>query len=68
MNEFGVVRSEEESEDLARTASRARLRRMLLIGIPLVAILVAAWIYLTGGRYESTENASLQRGMVAVDS
>jgi membrane fusion protein (multidrug efflux system) len=66
MNEFGVVRSEEESEDLARAARRARLRRTLLIGIPIVALLIAAWIYLTGGRYQSTENASLQTGMVAV--
>jgi membrane fusion protein (multidrug efflux system) len=66
MNEIGVVRSEEESEDLARAAGRARLRRILLIGIPIVAIVIAAWIYLTGGRYESTENASLQTGLVAV--
>ena len=66
MNEFGVVRSEEESEDLAHAGSRARLRRKLLIGIPILAVLIAAWIYLTGGRYESTENASLQTGMVAV--
>ncbi|HUD30566.1 MAG TPA: HlyD family secretion protein, partial [Novosphingobium sp.] len=27
---------------------------------------VAAWFYLTGGRYESTDNASLQTGMVAI--
>jgi membrane fusion protein (multidrug efflux system) len=65
MSEFGVVTGEEDSGELA-SAGRARLRRALLIGIPIVAILVAAWIYLTGGRYESTQNASLQTGMVAV--
>ena len=66
MSEFGIVRAEEDSDSGTRNAGRARLRRILLIGIPLVAILVAAWIYLTGGRYESTQNASLQTGMVAV--
>jgi membrane fusion protein (multidrug efflux system) len=65
MSEIGVVTGEEDSGEQA-SAGRARLRRNLLIGIPVIAILIAAWIYLTGGRYESTENASLQTGMVAV--
>ncbi len=65
MSEIGVVTGEEDSGEQAG-AGRATLRRNLLIGIPVVAILIAAWIYLTGGRYESTENASLQTGMVAV--
>ena len=66
MSEFGVVTGEEESGDRARAAARARLRRFLLIAIPVVAVVAALWIYLTGGRYESTDNASLQTGMVAV--
>jgi membrane fusion protein (multidrug efflux system) len=66
MSEFGVVTGEEESDGQARTAGRAKLRRFLLIGIPVVAVIIALWIYLTGGRYESTENASLQTGMVAI--
>jgi membrane fusion protein (multidrug efflux system) len=66
MREIGVVTGEEESSDRASAASRARLRRFLLIAIPIVAAIIALWIYLTGGRYESTENASLQAGIVAV--
>lgn len=65
MNEIGVVRAEEDASRRAGSA-RARLRRSLLIGIPVVAVIVALWIYLTGGRYQSTDNASLQTGMVAV--
>jgi membrane fusion protein (multidrug efflux system) len=34
-----------------------RLRNMLLIGIPVLAIIVGGGIYLTGGRYISTDNA-----------
>jgi membrane fusion protein (multidrug efflux system) len=65
MSEFGVVTGEEDSGDRAGL-DRARLRRLLLIGIPVVAVIAALYIYLTGGRFESTDNASLQTGMVAV--
>jgi membrane fusion protein (multidrug efflux system) len=45
---------------------RRRLRTVLMIAGPAVVLAVAAWFYLTGGRYESTDNASLQTGMVAI--
>lgn len=45
---------------------RRRLRGPLMIAGPLVVLAVAAWFYLTGGRTESTDNASLQTGMVAI--
>jgi membrane fusion protein (multidrug efflux system) len=36
---------------------RARLRKILLIGIPALALVIGAGIYFTGGRYISTDNA-----------
>ena len=36
---------------------RARLRRLLLIGIPALALVIGAGIYFAGGRYISTDNA-----------
>jgi membrane fusion protein (multidrug efflux system) len=51
-----------------RFKRRPRLRAFLMIGGPLLVLIVAAWFYITGGRYESTENASLQTGMVAISA
>jgi len=45
---------------------RRRIRRVLLVVVPLAILLAVGWAYLTGGRYESTENAMLQAGMVAI--
>jgi membrane fusion protein (multidrug efflux system) len=50
------------------SARKSRLRLPLLLGGVLVAILIALWFYLTGGRYETTDNAYLQSGQVAVTS
>ena len=44
----------------------ASYRKLLLVAAPAVACVVAAYFYLTGGRYESTENAYLQSGLVSV--
>ncbi|TCM16160.1 membrane fusion protein (multidrug efflux system) [Novosphingobium sp. PhB165] len=43
-----------------------RARKPLLVLIPLAAVIAGAMIYLGGGRYEETENAYLQSGLVAV--
>ncbi|PEQ10643.1 secretion protein HlyD [Novosphingobium sp. PC22D] len=48
------------------TAQRRRIRLVLMIGGPALVIAVALYFYLTGGRIESTDNASLQTGMVAI--
>ena len=40
-----------------RGALRARLRLILLVIVPLVAALAGVGLYLTGGRYISTDNA-----------
>lgn len=46
--------------------SRSRLRRPLLLAAPILVIVGALYFYLTGGRYESTDNASLQTGLVGI--
>jgi len=43
-----------------------RLRLPLLIAAPVIAVLVALFVYLHGGRYESTDNAYFQSGLGAV--
>lgn len=45
---------------------RKRTRMILMLAAPVVVLIGALYLYLTGGRYESTENASLQTGMVAI--
>lgn len=54
-----------ESEPPKAPRSRS-LRTVLMIAGPLVVIVVAGWFWLTGGRYESTDNASVQSAMVAI--
>lgn len=43
-----------------------RLRKPLLLLAPVIVILGAMFFYLHGGRYESTDNAFLQSGLVSV--
>ena len=45
---------------------KSRLRRPLMLGGLLVAIVVGLWFYLTGGRYVETDNAQMQTGKVMV--
>lgn len=47
---------------------RRRLRALLLIGVPLLVVLAAGYLYLTGGRYVTTENAYVRADMVAVSA
>lgn len=57
----------EEAEFLGSVPRpRRRIRGILMLAAPVVVLIGGAYVYLTGGRYESTENASLQTGMVAV--
>ena len=43
-----------------------RFRKLLLLLAPLVVVAGALFFYLHGGRYESTDNAYLQSGLVSV--
>jgi membrane fusion protein (multidrug efflux system) len=51
----------------ARPARRRHTVRVVLLVLgPLVALAVAAYVYATGGRYVTTDNAYVRAGMVAV--
>jgi len=65
MNAESSIPLEEDSE-LAVPRSRRRLRRVLMLAAPAALAIGGLYVYLTGGRYESTDNAQLQTGMVAV--
>ena len=45
---------------------RSKLRRPLMLGGIVVALLIGAYIYFTGGRYVETDNAQLQTGKVMI--
>src|ERR1700737_252442 len=45
-----------------------RLRLPLMIGGPVLAAIIASYFYLTGGRYEGTDDAYVQTASVAVSS
>ena len=47
---------------------RKRLRGILMLLAPLVVVIGALYFYLTGGRYESTENSQLQTGLVGISA
>jgi membrane fusion protein (multidrug efflux system) len=67
MNAESQIAVEDDSgSDIPR--QRRGLRRTLMLAAPVVVLIGALYFYLTGGRYESTENASLQTGMVAVSA
>src|SRR3546814_6193668 len=55
----------EEEETLMRGA---KVRKPLLIAAPVVVLNVALFVYLHGGRYETTDNAYLQSGLISVSS
>ena len=59
---------ESELADGANWNRRKRIRGILMLLAPLIVVIGAVYFYLTGGRYESTENAQLQTGMVGVSS
>jgi membrane fusion protein (multidrug efflux system) len=46
----------------------ARHRRLFLIGGPIIALAVAVLFYLTGGRYQSTEDAYIQAARVQIST
>lgn len=48
--------------------ARRRLRTPLLLLAPIVAVLAIAYFYLSGGRYEATDNGYLQSGLVSVSA
>ncbi|EHJ62701.1 secretion protein HlyD family protein [Novosphingobium pentaromativorans US6-1] len=65
MNAQSSIAADSEAETVIPPRKRSR-RTILMITGPAVLLLVALAAYLSGGRYESTDNASLQTGMVAI--
>jgi membrane fusion protein (multidrug efflux system) len=49
-------------------ALKKRLRRILLMGGPLLVLVVGSYLYLTGGRYVSTDNAYVGADNVTVSA
>jgi membrane fusion protein (multidrug efflux system) len=47
---------------------RRRLRAILLLAAPLVAIAAGLFFYLSGGRYQETDNGSIQSGLAQVSA
>ncbi|MGR6329645.1 HlyD family secretion protein [Sphingomonas sp. XXL09] len=47
-------------------ARRNRLRLPLLLAAPIIAIAIGLFFYLSGGRYQSTDNGYIQAGLVPV--
>src|SRR6267378_5615451 len=45
---------------------RERIRLPLMVGVPLVVGVVGLYFYLTGGRYESTDDAYLRAAQVSI--
>jgi membrane fusion protein (multidrug efflux system) len=54
-----------ETPDI-RESSRSKLRGPLLLAAPVVVAVGAAMLYFSGGRYESTDNAELETGLVGI--
>ncbi|MES1989843.1 MAG: HlyD family secretion protein, partial [Pseudomonadota bacterium] len=48
------------------TGDSVSLRQFLMIVIPAIAVLIIAFVYLTGGRWASTDNAYIKADMVSV--
>ena len=47
----------EGAKSLAKKFPRKRLRMILLVAVPLIAVAIGAFLYLGSGRYITTDNA-----------
>jgi membrane fusion protein, multidrug efflux system len=64
--ESSIAIHDESLQDVPR--QRRRLRRILMLAAPVAVLIGGLYFYLNGGRYEATDNASLQTGMVAISA
>ena len=58
--------SEKETKTPKPRSRRKLVRRIAMIGVPVIVCGIGAYFYITGGRYVSTENAYVKVDMVAV--
>lgn len=57
-----------EINDTPERAKRNWLRPVLMFGVPLLILLIGGYLYLTSGRFVSTDNAYVQQDKVAVSA
>ncbi len=57
-----------EGREPPARALRERLRRPLMWGVPLLMAAAGLYVYLTGGRYQSTDDAYLRAAEVAISA
>jgi len=43
-------------------------RMLLMVSVPVILVAAGAWFYLTGGRYEETDNAYVQQAKIAISA
>ncbi|WP_231634671.1 hypothetical protein [Novosphingobium sp. KN65.2] len=65
MNAQSTISADSAAEPVVPPRKRSR-RTILMIAGPAIVLLIALVGYFWSGRYESTDNASLQTGMVAI--
>lgn len=68
MNEPGHEAESTHNRSAAPRPLRERLRRPLLWGLPALAIAAATYVYLTSGRYQSTDDAYLRAAQVQISA
>lgn len=51
-----------------KQVAKRSLRRVLLIGVPVLAILASVTVYLLGGRYVETDNAYVQSDITSINA
>src|SRR5437879_8523846 len=61
-----LVAHKRESHAARITGLKERLRLPLMVGVPLVVGAVGIYFYLTGARYESTDDAYLRAAQVSI--
>src|SRR5262249_1285069 len=57
-----------DSDSISNQAPRSRFRRPLMIGGPGLVLAIAAFFYVTGGRYESTDDAYIRAAQVSISA
>jgi membrane fusion protein, multidrug efflux system len=62
------LRPESRSEPVAQRSLRERLRVPLMLALPLLMLAAGLYVYLTSGRYESTDDAYLRAAELAVSA
>jgi len=60
--------AEPEEGRLRRALRRRAVRRLAMWGVPLLVVLAGAYLYITGGRYVSTDDAYVKSAIVTVSS